>query len=246
MNQIEQIFPVTGRTHCTAVPLHAAWKKKANLQRGKERQLPKKSVESSRLYHQTCCRDEEEATGPPTATDGVLCLWYLASCLPGNACFCCRFWKCLERWGACSYWWDRKKAHPSHRWVVDSQGFHTGLPPPSDLLTGWNCGEQLTEAFILPSTLGLKACSPCCSTPGIKHQLKGFAATSCSSLPSSGSSSFRQGRRLLQKVISNLQPEMQIVLYNLFGSEVYHQFWEVYLNGFFISKRRTSNKSIWH
>lgn len=154
MNQIEQIFPVTGRTHCTAVPLHAAWKKKANLQRGKERQLPKKSVESSRLYHQTCCRDEEEATGPPTATDGVLCLWYLASCLPGNACFCCRFWKCLERWGACSYWWDRKKTHPSHRWVVDTQCFHTGLPPPSDLLTGWNFGEQLTKTFILPSMLG--------------------------------------------------------------------------------------------
>lgn len=34
MKQIEQIFPVTGRTHCAAVPLYAAWKKKANLQRG--------------------------------------------------------------------------------------------------------------------------------------------------------------------------------------------------------------------
>lgn len=31
MKQIEQIFPVTGRTHCAAVPLYAAWKKKANL-----------------------------------------------------------------------------------------------------------------------------------------------------------------------------------------------------------------------
>lgn len=34
MKQIEQISPVTGRTHCAAVPLYAAWKKKANLRRG--------------------------------------------------------------------------------------------------------------------------------------------------------------------------------------------------------------------
>lgn len=32
--QIEQIFPVAGRTHRAAVPLCAAWRKKAKLQRG--------------------------------------------------------------------------------------------------------------------------------------------------------------------------------------------------------------------